>query len=71
MKEQYLKATLRTVEVDGVYKFKTSATIDGANGLIHIDTHHVNKRNNIDEQRSVTITVEELRQLNNIISKEL
>jgi hypothetical protein len=71
MKEKYLRATLKTIEVEGKYLYETKAIIDGANKLITIDIHHKNTINNIDEWKTLTIGYEELRQLNNIINKEM
>lgn len=71
MKEKYLKATLSTVKVDDIYEYTVNATIDGANELITLDKHHVNKVNKIDEHSTLTISYQDLKQLMNIIDKHV
>lgn len=67
MREKYSKATLSKVEIVDMYRYEVSATIDSANKLITIDTAHVNKLNDFDNRKSVTISFEDLESLKNVL----
>lgn len=69
MKERYTKATIATVTIPDTYEFTLNAEIDGANELISLTRIHRNKKKNINENASVTITANELRALNQLLSK--
>ena len=71
MQDKTMKVTLSLVEVDNIYRHQVDADIDGANEIIWLTTTHVNKKNNIDERRSLAVNYKELKQLMHVINDNM
>lgn len=66
---KFIKTTVKSTKIDGIYERTITAEIDQANELIHIEELHINTVKGIRERQSFWINFADLDALNAIVKK--